>query len=72
MVKHDDTTLNTLLRYLSDLESDLQRALYNSHKTTKQFGIEISTLKSKVATFKEQVPIGNTIVMGELLVHWSK
>jgi hypothetical protein len=36
---------------------DLQRALYTFHKTTKQFEMEISPLKSKVMAFKGQVLI---------------
>jgi hypothetical protein len=62
----DDTTVNILFAdnkvLLSDLEDDLQRALCTLHNITKQPGVEISTLKSKVLSFKGQVPISNETV----------
>jgi len=52
--------------HLSDSEDDLQRTLYASRNTVKQFGMKISPLKSKVMTFKGRVrvPTGNNFVLG--------
>jgi hypothetical protein len=40
---------------LSDSEDDLQKAISQNYKTTKQFGMKISPLKSNVTTFKTNV-----------------
>jgi hypothetical protein len=42
---------------------DLRTALYSVHNTTKQFGMEISPLKSKVLTCNGQVPIRSKITV---------
>jgi hypothetical protein len=52
-----DTIINTVL-YADD-----QRALYILHNTTKQFGMKIALLKSKVVAFKGQVPVKSKTVI---------
>jgi hypothetical protein len=56
---NDDTVPTTLLFanvhvHLSDLKNGFQRELYTFHKTTKQFGMKIPPLKSKVNVFKDR------------------
>jgi hypothetical protein len=49
---------------LPDSEDDVQRALHTLYSTTKQYRMKISGIKSKVMTFKGQIPIRNKVVMG--------
>jgi hypothetical protein len=48
--------------HLSDSEDDLQRTLYASRNTVKQFGMKIYPLKSKVMVFEEHVPVSSKTV----------
>jgi hypothetical protein len=54
---NDDTVLNALLSADDQIlfpgtENDIQRALYTLHNASKQFGMEISPLKSEVLVIK--------------------
>jgi hypothetical protein len=53
---------------MSDADDALQRTVHTSHITTKQFGVEISTLKSKVMAFKGQDPIRCNILTANALL----
>jgi hypothetical protein len=48
---------------LSDSEDDLQRTLHTLHNITKQFGMKICPLKSKVMGLKRQIPMRSKIVL---------
>jgi hypothetical protein len=58
-----------MLKYATtDSEDYLQRVLYTLHTPTKQFGMKISTLKSKVMAFRGQVPIRSKIVIDNTIL----
>jgi hypothetical protein len=66
------TILNTLLfaddHVLSlDSEDGLHRPLYTLHNTTKQVGLQISPLKSRVMVFKGLVTIRSKTVTDNII-----
>jgi hypothetical protein len=69
---NDDTVLNTLFAddqvLLSDLDDNLQRALYTLDITSKQCGVRISPIKSIVMTSGGLVPIRNKIVLDNTIL----
>jgi hypothetical protein len=70
---NDDTVLNTLLFadhqvLLSDSDDDFQTALCTLHNSKEQFGMEISSLKSKAMTFKSQVLIRSKTVIDNIIL----
>jgi predicted acetyltransferase len=53
--------MQTTCTYISDSPDDFQVALHILHNNTKQFGMKISPLKSKMTAVKRHIPIKRKI-----------